>query len=157
MLVLAVVGSTAGCSSTGYGTGGGTTPVPATPGATPAAEQAATPAGGLAGIEWRIVGIGGEAVGDSAQASMVFDPDGRVSGSTGCNNFTGKATIESPNLTLSPLVTTRRACTPEAMSREQKFLSAVEGVRSFAADDDGGVRLLGADGSPLLRLKKAAP
>lgn len=113
------------------------------------------PAPRLAATAWVVEEVGGRAVLDRKATALRFDAEGRVSGSTGCNNFTGNATIAAEKVTFSPLATTRRACEPEAMRQEQSFLRAMEAVRSFSLDPGGALRLLGADGDLLLRLSRA--
>jgi putative lipoprotein len=101
--------------------------------------------------------IAGQPVLDKAAAELRFESSGRVSGSTGCNTFTGSATIDAPRLTMSPLATTRRACEPELMDQEKRFLEAIGAVRSFSIDGTGLLHLIGSDGKPLMRLSRAHP
>jgi heat shock protein HslJ len=129
------------CAHTGGGGGG----------------DVSTPAPGLAGTAWRITEIAGAVADATSDATLRFDAGGLVSGSTGCNKFTGMAAIEADNLTFTPLATTRLACAPELMAQEQSFLSAIQAVRRFAVDPDGRLQLLGADGGPLVRLSRATP
>jgi heat shock protein HslJ len=77
----------------------------------------------LAGTEWGFSEVGRTAL------FIQFGPDGRVSGSTGCNRFTGTFGQDRSALTIGPLATTRRACVPEAMKREQRFLAVLGKVR----------------------------
>lgn len=142
----------AGCAyngSTSYSGGGTTTAGGASVQATPT-----TPAPGLSGA-WTVDEIGGEPVIDKSATMLRFETDGRVSGSTGCNGVTGTATIGEGTITFSPLATTRRACTDEAMAQERRFLEAMGNARSYAMDDDGTMRLLAEDGRPLARLARA--
>ena len=61
---------------------------------------------GLTGT-WRLVSIAGDAP-DVPGASLTFDADGRVSGTTGCNRLSGTYDHASDGgLRLSPLATTR--------------------------------------------------
>jgi heat shock protein HslJ len=124
-------------------------------GATPS-QNAATPSvASLAGTAWRIEDAGGTAVVSLAQTELRIGTDGRVSGNTGCNSFTGTATIEGSNVTFSPLATTRRACDAALTDQERGILGAMESVKSFSLAEDGTLALLGSDGLPLLRLVRA--
>jgi putative lipoprotein len=107
---------------------------------------------GIEGTAWLVEDIAGRGVIDRAQTTISFDTSGRVSGSTGCNRFTGVATLEGEALSFDPLATTKRACVPALMDQEQKFLSALEAVRGYALDANGWLQLKGANGEPLLRL-----
>lgn len=111
----------------------------------------------LVGSEWHVADIGGHAVADPSQTSVKFAAEGNVSGSTGCNNFSGTATIEADRVSFGPLATTRKACMGELATQEQIFLKAVEGVHQFSIDPAGQLQLLGADGQTLMRLTRATP
>jgi putative lipoprotein len=82
----------------------------------------------LAGSEW---GVAGE-TGRTAPFVQVRS-DGIVAGSSGCNRFTGTYTYKGDELTMGPLATTRMACRPEVMEREQEFLTMLAQVRHAEA------------------------
>jgi len=128
------------CAHTG-GAGGGGGGVP-------------TPATGLTGTAWRVIEIAGVAADATSDATLRFESDTWVSGSTGCNKFTGSVVIEADQLTFAPLATTGLACAPELMTQERNLLSAIQEVRRFAVDPDGRLQLLGIGGSPLVRLTR---
>ena len=110
----------------------------------------------IEGTAWRVEDIAGRGVIDRAQTTIDFDASGRVSGSTGCNRFTGAATLEGEALKFGLLATTRRACVPALMDQEQRFLEAIEAVRGYSVDENGLLHLKGANGQPLLRLVRMA-
>jgi heat shock protein HslJ len=72
---------------------------------------------------------------------------GRLSGSAGCNTYTGAFTVAGEALTISPLAATRRACISPlgVMEQEAAYLAAlptatryrVDGRRLTLARDDG--------------------
>jgi putative lipoprotein len=98
----------------------------------------------LPGTSWALIELdGAEPVADAAP-TLAFAEDGTVSGSTGCNTFTGSVTIDGTSLEFGPLATTRMACADPAVSdQEQAFLLAVEGVTSYTIDEDGRLVLEG--------------
>ncbi len=102
----------------------------------------------LAGTEW---GFPGE-VGKTAPF-VQFRPDGKVGGSTGCNRFTGTYSQDGSALTIGTLATTRRACLPEVMRREEQFLEMLSKVRRVEASH---FRLLlkASDGNVLSELMR---
>lgn len=57
--------------------------------------------------------------------------DRRVSGSTGCNNFSGFYTRKGNRLSFHLLGTTYMACSPRIMAQERRFLQAMESVASY--------------------------
>ena len=60
-----------------------------------------------------------------------FGADGKVSGSAGCNDYNGAYIAEGTSLSFSPLRTTRKACPPEIMAQETRFLAALARVASY--------------------------
>lgn len=112
----------------------------------------------LNGTDWRVQEIGGQAVVDPLQTSLRIGADGAASGSTGCNRFTGRATIEGANLSFGPLATTMRACPDDDVTAQEKsFLEAMGAVRKFSLDGQGALSLEAADGTTLIRLVRAEP
>jgi heat shock protein HslJ len=116
------------------------------------AAQAQSASFGIEGKAWLVEDIAGRGVIDRAQTTISFDASGRVSGSTGCNRFTGAATLEGEALKFGQLARTQLACVLALMDQEQKFLRAVEAVRGYSVDANGLLHLQGANGEPLLRL-----
>ena len=81
----------------------------------------------LAGTEWGFAGEIGETV-----RFVQFGSNGKVNGFSGCNRFTGNYTQKDDALTIGPIATTRMACRPSAMRREQQFLAMLASVRLAA-------------------------
>jgi heat shock protein HslJ len=97
----------------------------------------------LAGTSWHVTGYnnGHEAVVSvvaSANVTMTFSTDGKVSGSAGCNRYTAPYVSDGPKLTFGAIAATRRMCTqPDGvMEQEQQFLKALEAVTSAGVDGD---------------------
>lgn len=94
-----------------------------------AAGEAAFPAG-----KWLAEDIRGGGVIDNAQTMIEVTPDGRVSGSGGCNRIGGGAMVKGNNLRFSRMISTQMACAPALMNQEHRFLQALEDVRRFRVD-----------------------
>jgi heat shock protein HslJ len=95
--------------------------------------------GRMAGVVWRAVTIDGVPVPKAADLwlSVAF-ADGKVSGGTGCNHFTGQADLDAGELILGPLAVTKLACAdPVAMEREAAYLQALGEVRWFIVAPEG--------------------
>ena len=118
----------AACDSTG--SGANTTPKPPSP-------------ADLAGTSWTMVSIGATPAIESAGANLTFDPAGSVSGSTGCNSFSGSYALDGSALTFGPLATTRMACEENLMVQEAAVLEALAGVSGWEIDADGRLHLTG--------------
>jgi heat shock protein HslJ len=90
----------------------------------------------LVGPEWRLVTLGpaGAETGVVAGTTVTlrFGEDGRASGSTGCNSYSGTYQVRGDNISFSRLVSTRRACVDQnANQQEQRFLSSLEAANRF--------------------------
>ncbi len=122
-------------------------------GATPGDTPEPTPAPGLEGSSWTVVSIGDAPTVDGGRPTIAFEP-GRVSGSTGCNQFNGSYTIDGASLVFEPLATTRRACEAPLMEQESALVAALGSVTGWSIADDGRLHLTGEDE---LVLEPAAP
>jgi heat shock protein HslJ len=90
----------------------------------------------LTGTEWRLVSFGPAGSEASLVAgttvSLKFGEDGRASGSTGCNSYSGTYQVHGDSLSFGRLISTKRACLDQnANQQEQRFLSALESANRF--------------------------
>ena len=87
--------------------------------------------------------------------TAVFHLDGTIEGNAGCNAFSGPYTAVGTSMTIGPLATTRMACSSPALdTQEQQFLSALQGVATWEADD--GITLRDWGGSTKVTLTPAS-
>jgi heat shock protein HslJ len=117
---------------------------------TPAAAQAPAVVG-----EWTVVAIGDEALPADQGLTVVFALDGTVSGSTGCNAFSGTYEAKGAGLTMGPFRITRRGCADEAMRREAAMMRALGTARRIDPRVEG--RLAIGDGGSGAALLLARP
>jgi heat shock protein HslJ len=95
---------------------------------------------GLAGTNWLVTGYnnGKQAVVSviiDTQLTANFGADGQLSGSAGCNNYTGSYKTDSSNITIGPLAATRKLCQPdEVMQQEAQYLAALETAATYRID-----------------------
>ncbi len=102
---------------------------------------------------WQVASIDAADVADPAP-TLVLDPGGTVSGSSGVNRFRGTYELAESMLEIGPLVTTRLAGTPEAMEVEHLFLTVLAEPLAVRWDyatlvlesDNGQLRLEPASG-----------
>ncbi len=97
----------------------------------------------LAGTSWQVTmyNNGKEAVVGvitGTKPTVVFGTDGTVSGTGGCNNFSGGATVGDGTIKIDPLASTRKACeSPEGvMAMESALLMALESAATYAISAD---------------------
>lgn len=107
----------------------------------------------LAGTRWTFVSIDGVAVAGDRPTALQFD-GARLSGSAGCNRFSGRFTSDATSLTAGPLTATEMACPGAAMTQEAAFfaLMATPVRLNFAAD---GTLTLTGEGGKTAVLKRA--
>lgn len=121
---------------------------------------AAQPPASLTGSEWRVQavnnGVGGVAsVVTGTQLTVTFGTDGRVSGNTGCNLFSGPYTVTGSSLTFGSLISTRRACLSDAANRQEAaFLAALGNVKAYRLVGD---RLTLVDGAGARQIELVRP
>ena len=105
----------------------------------------------LAGSSWTFVSIGGVAVAKDRPTSLQFD-GARLSGSAGCNRFSGGYSAADGTLTAGPLMATEMAC--PGMELEQVFFKLMATPVSLTFADDGTLILTGEGGKTAV-LKRA--
>lgn len=100
----------------------------------------------LAGSEWGFEGEAGQG------ARMIqFGAEGSVSGSSGCNRFSGRYVQDGEALAIKGLITTLIGCADDVAARERELYDALHAVRRIEATHLV-LKLLDADGKQLLEL-----
>jgi heat shock protein HslJ len=97
----------------------------------------------LAGTNWTFVSIGGVAVAGGRPTALQFDGN-RLSGSAGCNRFSGTYSVDGGTLKAGPLMATEMAC--PGMELEQAFFKLMATPVSLTFADDGTLILTGSGG-----------
>jgi len=78
--------------------------------------------------EWLFVGGEGK-----EPLTVRFSKEGRISGFSGCNTYTGQYDVTDDILSVGPLASTRKAClSPALQVQEQTYLLDLQAVRSFS-------------------------
>ncbi|MDX5338971.1 MAG: META domain-containing protein [Cyclobacteriaceae bacterium] len=91
----------------------------------------------LTANEWELSAIQGigslESLYPAGLPSLYFLDGGKLSGYTGCNNFSGGFSLESGGIQLDPGAMTKKACPG---SGEDDFLSAFARVKTYTVDKE---------------------
>ena len=107
---------------------------------------------------WTLTEADGQPVastGDAREAHLLFFPQNRLSGSTGCNRLTGTFELTGGNrLKFSPLATTRMLCPGPAAEAETRFVQALGAVQTYNVTD---AALELRDGTKVVARFRAAP
>ncbi len=99
----------------------------------------------LVGHVWVAEDVGGGGVIDSSRIELVFDRDGRVYGTGGCNRFRAGYVLTGEGLQLGAAGATMMACPEALMAQERRVFDALAHVDRFDIDATGALVLIGAD------------
>jgi heat shock protein HslJ len=99
----------------------------------------------LPGSAWQVTTFAGQTPLADHAITFEFDNEGNITGDGSCNRFGGLCKIEGDKIAIGPLRSTRRACEPEIMQQEHKFL-ALLGAATAWSMDSGELVLAAPDG-----------
>jgi heat shock protein HslJ len=102
----------------------------------------------LAGTQWVLSTLNGNAPLEDTQVTLNFDTEGRVAGSDGCNRFFGSCSAQGDALAFQQIAGTLMACPPERMAQSRAFTRALGSTQTFAMAD-GNLTLRDAAGATL--------
>ncbi len=110
------------------------------------------PVADLAGSHWTVVSIDGKSPARSDDALTVeFGVDGRISGNSGCNTYSGPYIRDESTLRIGELMSTRRACTDsDRQSQETRVLDILQGETTLRRERDDRISLRGGSGELVL-------
>lgn len=123
-------------------------------GGTVVAEYEAAPVG-LPGTAWNVTSMnngkeGMQSLVVGTEITVGFSEGGTVSGSTGCNEYSGSYEVTDDAIEMGPFAVTERACAEaEAMDQEAVFVGYLQSAVTFTITDQL-LTLFDAEGSKLL-------
>ena len=88
----------------------------------------------VAGTQWLLEDLAGRGVLDRLQSTLAFAETGRVTGRAGCNDFSGPIRWGVAQVTIGPLMVTRKACSPAVSDQETRYLEALAGAQRVRID-----------------------
>ena len=107
--------------------------------------------GGLAGSEWRIIGVGGVTSPGAARPSgTIRFTQTSIRGKGPCNTYVGSFRENQGGIEIGGINETRMHCAGR-MELERAFLDGLARARSYRFDG-GTLLLMDADGKPMVRL-----
>lgn len=116
-----------------------------------ATTAAATETVPLDGTAWVLKSVEGRSVVGGAVATLQFDT-GRVTGSDGCNRYTGTYSVTADALHVAPdLVTTRMACPGIVDEQARAYIAALTGAQRYRVQGER-LELLSSGGQVLATL-----
>jgi heat shock protein HslJ len=106
--------------------------------------------GDLTGQVWGLTELAGKPIVADSGLSAQFTADGKVSGSAGCNQYSGTYTVSGASIQISsPLAATMMICPPDVMLQENAYLKALGEAKTYAVKRDQ-LALSGPEGNALL-------
>lgn len=105
----------------------------------------------LTGVTWVVLAYnnGREAVVSvlaDTEMTALFDTEGMVGGSAGCNRYFAGYATEGDSITIEPAATTRKLCEEAIMQQEAEYLAALPTAATFSIQGDE-LELRTADGA----------
>jgi len=90
----------------------------------------------LPGSAWQVTTFAGQTPLADHPITLEFDNEGNIAGNASCNRFGGTCQINGDKIEIGPLRTTRRACEPDIMEQEHKFLALLGAVTAWSIEGD---------------------
>jgi len=85
----------------------------------------------LEGTNWLLESLRGESVLSETTVTAGFQVNGRMSGSTGCNNYNAAYTTDGDMITISPGATTLMACPTPIIAQGSAFLDMLASATTY--------------------------
>jgi heat shock protein HslJ len=99
--------------------------------------------GGLGNTSWIVTSIGGQGTIADARPTMVFDPGGTVSGTNGCNTYSGRFATDGDKITIGQTASTAMGCEADRSAQESAFNAAFGAATTWKQAEDGTLHLTG--------------
>lgn len=104
---------------------------------------------------WLAEDIEGRGVIDNAQSTFSVAPDGKVTGSGGCNRFFAQAEVDGDKIKIGKAGATMMACAEALVDQERKFFAALEKAATFRiCGEQGKLFLVDANGADIARFAR---
>lgn len=103
----------------------------------------------LIGSTWTVEMIDNQAVADGSGARIIFDAEGRVGGSTGCNNFSAQYEKNDGKLIINAPALTRKMCDPALNTQEQNFMAVFNVLTAYEFQENNTLILKTSDGKSI--------
>jgi heat shock protein HslJ len=103
-------------------------------------KEVALPDASLTGTLWRldsiVSGDSASSVPSGVESTLELNDSGDLTADLGCNSGRGRYSARGNTLTIGPIATTRKTCTPPASEVEAAVLGLLQGDVSYSIDGD---------------------
>lgn len=90
----------------------------------------------LYGKVWKLEALFVRDVVGEQPLTLEFVEDGTVKGFGGCNNFSGKYTIDGEKISFGPMMSTKKSCGPGTDEQEYTFMTYLAEISTLRFEDD---------------------
>jgi heat shock protein HslJ len=99
---------------------------------------------GLANTSWTVTSLAGRPTVDSPRPTMTFSADGRVSGNSGCNQYSGTYRTDGSSISITNVASTMMMCVGPGADVEGLFLKGLNSATAWQRTEDGHLEIAAA-------------
>lgn len=99
---------------------------------------------GLANTSWTVTSLAGRPTVGPARPTMTFSADGRVSGNSGCNQYSGTYRTDGSSITITNIASTMMMCAGPGADVEALFLKGLNSATAWQRTEDGHLEIAAA-------------
>lgn len=97
----------------------------------------------LAGTAWELTALGEDALLEGSTITLIFDDEGRIGGTGGCNTYGGSYSVDGETISFGEVFSTMMACMQDGvMTQETTYFEALGAISRYALSDDGEMLML---------------
>lgn len=99
---------------------------------------------------WLVEDINQHGIIDNAHVTLILSEDGRISGKSGCNNYSGRYILTGNKLTvIPPMISTRMMCAPALMQLESEYIAVLSEAEKVELSSIGALVLTSQSGKTI--------
>jgi heat shock protein HslJ len=100
--------------------------------------------GGLVNTSWTVTSVADVPTLGATRPTMTFAADGTVSGSAGCNQYSGTFRTDGSSIRITDVASTMMMCAGEGAQVEGLFLKGLDGAATWRKTEAGELQIDGA-------------
>ncbi len=99
---------------------------------------------------WQVEDINQHGIIDNAHVTLMFGDDDRISGKSGCNNYSGRYTLTGNKLAvIPPMISTRMMCAPALMQLENEYIAILSAAEKVELSQVGALIITSESGKTI--------
>lgn len=99
---------------------------------------------------WEVTVLNAKPLVESSRLTMEFTPDGKLTGTAGCNRYMTTFTLSPESMHIDAPAATRMACGGAKDQQEREFLAALGSAQQYLLDEQGILTVSSANGTSVL-------